>query len=89
MAIPLGFYVNFLYSEGDAGKYTPVVRNIYLENIKSKKSQYAFYLEGYKRSPITNIQIKNSSFNGVINENKLNHYQDLHLSNVYINGKIQ
>jgi len=81
--------VNFMYSEGDVGKYTPRVRNIYLKNIQSKKSRYAFYLDGYKRSPITNIQVENCNFDGVRDGNVLKNFSDLIMKKTYINGKIQ
>lgn len=80
--------VNFLYSEGDVGNHTPVVKNIYMENIKSKKSRYAFFLEGYERSPITNIQVKDCNFDGVEEGNILNHFVNLNLRNTYLNGKL-
>jgi len=81
--------VNFMYGGGDIGEHTPITRNIFIDNITSSKSNYAIYLDGYERSPITNLQIKNSSFSGVNKENKLNNYKDLLLNNVFINGKQQ
>lgn len=37
--------INFYYEEGDAGKYTPSVSNIVLENITSKKVLLQFGLK--------------------------------------------
>src|SRR5207247_721106 len=45
--------VDFLYEEGDAGKYPPVVRNVDVRNVTSRKSNYALLLRGYPRSPIS------------------------------------
>lgn len=81
--------VNFQYGDGDAGNYTPVVRNIYVNNITSQKSTYAIFLDGYERSPIENLYISNSRFNGVEKKNYLSNYKNLSLSQVYINGKLQ
>jgi len=81
--------INFQYSEGDAGNYTPSVKNIYINNISSKKSKYAFYLEGYERSPIDNLNVKNCNFDGVSDGNHLNNYTNLKLTNVFINGELQ
>jgi polygalacturonase len=78
--------VNFLYENGDMGNFTPTVRNIYINNIRSKKSQYAIYLEGYERSPITNLIIKDCDFQGVLENNYLKNYKNLKMHNVFING---
>jgi polygalacturonase len=81
--------VNFYYSEGDAGEFTPSVKNIYIDDITSKKSKYAIFLEGYERSPIDNLVIQNCKFDGVSQDNHLNNYTNLKLTNVFINGEIQ
>jgi polygalacturonase len=81
--------VNFNYGEGDVGNFTPIVRDIYLYNVSSQKSKYAILLEGYKRSPIANLILENCTFNGVNDGNLLNHYENLTMTNVYINGKLQ
>ncbi len=79
--------VNFYYEEGDAGDRTPIVRNVYLQNINSEKSRYAFFLKGYERSPISNFVIENSNFNGVTHGNVITDYKDFTLKNVNINGE--
>ena len=81
--------VNFQYGEGDAGEYTPSVKNIFIKNITSKKSKYALFLDGYERSPINNLNIQDCTFDGVSKKNHLNNYTNLTLSNVYINGELQ
>ena len=81
--------VNFNYGEGDVGNFTPTVRNIYLSNVNSRKSKYAILLKGYERSPISNLMLENCTFSGVDNGNLLNHYVNLTMNNVYINGKLQ
>ncbi|MCB0261639.1 MAG: glycoside hydrolase family 28 protein [Calditrichaeota bacterium] len=81
--------INFYYGEGDVGKFTPVVRNIFIENVTSKKSKYAFALDGYERSPITNLYLTQCRFDGVEDGNILSHYLNLNLNDVYINGQRQ
>ncbi len=80
-------HVDFDYEEGDAGQFTPVVRNINIENILSQSSERAVYIKAYKRSPVSNIFIKNCKFNGVEKENAMDFYENLVLDNVSINGK--
>jgi polygalacturonase len=79
--------VNFQYGEGDAGDFTPIVRNINMENVTSGKSRYAFSISGYERSPITGIHLKNCVFNNVEKNNVLVGVKNLDLMNVEINGK--
>jgi polygalacturonase len=77
--------IYFYYGEGDVGQHTPTVRNIFIENLTSQSSLYALFLEGYERSPITNINLKDCQFKGVKNKNVINHVTDLKTTNVYIN----
>ena len=80
--------INFFYGEGDTGKYTPTVRNINMENVTSKKSRYALSIRGYDRAPITNIHLKNCTFDNVDRANLLVGVKNLALKNVKINGKV-
>ncbi|MEQ7127761.1 glycoside hydrolase family 28 protein [Actinopolymorpha sp. B11F2] len=79
-------WVDFFYEEGDAGDFTPVVRNIYVEDLHSSGGTHALYLRGYARSPVTNITISDSSFDGVATPMLLQNVQGLRLSGVTING---
>lgn len=79
--------VNFQYGEGDAGNFTPIVRNINMENITSSKSRYGLSISGYEHSPITGIHLKNCTFDNVEKNNILVGVKNLDLMNVEINGK--
>ncbi|MDD5063049.1 MAG: glycosyl hydrolase family 28 protein, partial [Candidatus Marinimicrobia bacterium] len=81
--------IYFYYAEGDVGQYTPVVRNVYIENVSSKQSKYALLLEGYERSPIANVQLKNCRFDGVKKSSIIKNVRDLNMKDVYINGELQ
>lgn len=81
--------VNYNYGEGDVGQHTPVVRDIYVSNVTSRKSRYVISLAGYERSPVTNLNLENCRFDGVQDGNKLRHYKNLNMKNVYINGQLQ
>lgn len=80
--------VSFKYQEGDTGKFTPIVRNIYVSNVTSEKSNYGLFLDAYERSPVTNVVIENCKFNGVKSDNLLNFTKDLTFKDFYINGKL-
>ncbi|MBN2105580.1 glycoside hydrolase family 28 protein [bacterium] len=81
--------VYFHYENGDVGEHTPVVRNINLCHVTSKKSRYALMLEGYARSPISDITLENCRFEGVQEGNILNHVENLIMKKVTINGELQ
>jgi polygalacturonase len=76
------------YSEGDVGAFTPIVRNVFLSNISSQKSKHALLLEGYERSPIDNVQLTKCNFNGVSDDNILNHVTNLTMNEIFINDKL-
>lgn len=80
--------INFYYEEGDAGDFTPIVRNVQLENITSQKSSYAVWIKAYKRSPVTSLSIKDCDFENVLNENILENVTEPDFSGVSINGKV-
>lgn len=54
--------IDLFYEEGDKGAYPPVVKNIEMMNVTSRKSRYALYLRGYLHNPITNVRILNCTF---------------------------
>jgi polygalacturonase len=76
----------FYYGEGDVGQHTPIVRNVYVNNLISKKSKYALFFQGYERSPISNIFLEDCKFEGVAKGNKLEYVVALKMKDVYING---
>ncbi len=81
--------INFFYGEGDAGTFTPTVRNINMENVTCNKSRYGLYINGYERSPITDVTLKNCTFDNVARGNRIEGIKNLIMDNVKINGEIQ
>lgn len=81
--------IYFHYERGDVGEFTPIVRNINISHITSEKSNYALFLDGYERSPISNVNLESCKFNGVKKNCRLKHVSKLKKKNVYINGKLQ
>ena len=80
-------YFDLNYGEGDTGPYTPVVRNIVLDNITSKGGKYGVYTSMYDRSPLTGLQITNSTFNNVGTSMILQNVLNPKFSNFTVNGK--
>jgi polygalacturonase len=81
--------INFFYEEGDAGKYTPAVRDVEVRNVTSRKSQHAFLLRGYPRAPIRDVRIVDSTFDNVAQPDVLEGIEDLELKNVRVNGVLR
>jgi polygalacturonase len=80
--------IDFYYEEGDAGKFTPSVNNIVLENITSKKSSFAIWIKAYDHSKVKNLIIKNAQFENVGNDNLLENVENLSFEDVTINNKV-
>ncbi|EHR61492.1 glycoside hydrolase family 28 protein [Saccharomonospora cyanea] len=78
--------VNFHYEEGDTGDFTPTVRGLHIENVHSVGGEFALYLRGYERSPVTDVTIRDSTFSEVTTPMLLEHVRGLALENVTING---
>jgi len=79
--------VDFNYEEGANGKYTPVLRNLQVENLNSGKSRYPMDLQGFPNAPITNVQLANCTFDNTAEPSILKNVQGLELRNVRVNGK--
>lgn len=71
-----------LYYAHETGDYPPTVRNIYIENLTSQKSRYAFYFRGLKEHPIESITIRNCTFAGAEKPSVIEHVQQLTMENV-------
>jgi hypothetical protein len=79
--------VNYYYEAGDAGKHTPAVRDIYLENVHCQKSKYGLLIKGYQRSPVRDVYLKNCSFQNVSQGNVLLNVKHLTFDEVKINDR--
>jgi len=75
--------VNFFYEEGDTGLFTPLVRQIKVENLVVKKAKYALYLRGYERSPVKDIQLINCDFGNVDKPSILEQVSGLRMDGVH------
>jgi polygalacturonase len=79
--------IDFNYEEGDKGSHPPVVRNVDVRNVTSRKSTYALLLRGYPHAPITDIHLTNCAFDNVAKPDVLENVKNIRLSNARINGK--
>jgi polygalacturonase len=80
--------INYFYEEGDAGKYPPIVRDVEVRNVTSKKSQHALLLRGYGHDPITDVRIVDCQFEGVAQADVIESVRGLDIRNVTRNGQV-
>jgi polygalacturonase len=77
--------VDFYYEEGDAGQFTPALRNVQVSDVTCKKSMYGIWIRAYDRSPATDITLQNCTFENIAKPNVLENVRNLTLLNVTMN----
>jgi polygalacturonase len=79
--------IDFTYEEGDRGTHPPVVRNVGVRNVTSRKSNYSLLLRGYPHAPISDVRLTDCVFDNVAKPDVLENVKDVVLNNVKVNGK--
>jgi polygalacturonase len=79
--------IDFNYEEAEHGKFLPVVRNIVLEGVVSRKSRRALYLRGFRSAPITAVRLAHCNFEHVAEADVVENVQGLTFDDVKRNGK--
>ena len=78
--------VDFLYEEGTNGSFPPVVRDVELLRVTSRKSNYGLYLRGYDRGTIADVRVIDCTFDGVAKPDMVEQVTGLVRRNVVVNG---
>jgi polygalacturonase len=78
--------VDFLYEEGPIGNFPPVVRDVEMLRVTSRKSNYGLYLRGYEKGTIEDVRILDCTFDGVAKPDVVEHVTGLVRRNVTVNG---
>ena len=81
--------INFFYEEGDAGQFPPIVRNVEVRNVTSRKSQYGLLLRGFSHDPIQDVRLIDCTFDNVAKPDLIEAVKGLSLTNVRINGVVK
>jgi polygalacturonase len=71
--------IDLYYEEGQNGPFVPVVRDVELRNVTSRKSQYGLYMRAYPKSEISDIRVIDCRFDGVAKGNVTDGVQKLTL----------
>jgi polygalacturonase len=78
--------IDFQYEEGANGAFTPVVRDVEMRNVSSRKSKYALYLRGLEKGTIADVRIIDCTFDQVASPNVVERVDGLVIKNTKING---
>jgi polygalacturonase len=73
--------IDLRYSWPEQGDHNPVVRNIFIENVTSEKSQRTLFLVGLKEQPIENVTIRNCTFSNPAEPSIIEYVNKLVLEN--------
>jgi polygalacturonase len=79
--------VDYSYGEGPNGPYTPVFRNMVIENLTSRKSRRAVSLQGYASAPLEGIILRDCTFANAGEAGPLKHLAGFRAERVTINGQ--
>jgi polygalacturonase len=79
--------IDLFYEEGAKGPFVPVVRDVELRNVTSRKSEYGLYMRAYPRSEIADIRVLDCRFDGVAKGNVTEGVRGLVLRGVTVNGQ--
>lgn len=84
------FRIEMKYEGVTSGPNMPEIRNVYLSDIVTNKSDYGLWIDGFKDVlNVHNIQIRNCSFNNVARPNILIGAEQPIFENFRINGELQ
>ena len=78
--------INFFYEEGDAGAFTPVVRNVHIADVRCTKGKFALWVRGYERSPVEDLVLERCTFEGIEESNVMESVKNFSAREVTVNG---
>jgi polygalacturonase len=79
--------IDFNYEEGANGRFTPVVRDVEMRRVTSRRSEYGLYLRGFANAPIHDVRVADCTFDHVAKGNAVEHVDGLVLDHLRINGR--
>lgn len=77
---------DFNYEEGAKGKFTPVLRHVRIERLRAAKALRVLDSQGLPGAPVTDLELRDCSFDGVTAPSVIRHTERLSLANVQVNG---
>ena len=80
--------IDYLYEEGANGAFRPVIRDVEMKNVTSRKSNYGVYLRGIEKGTIADVRIIDCTFENVAKGNVVERVEGLVMRNTRINGQV-
>ena len=80
--------IDHLYEEGANGAFAPVVRDVEMRNVTSRKSEYGLYLRDIERGTIADVRIIDCTFDNVAKPNVIEGVEGIVIRNTRINGQL-
>ena len=78
--------IDFTYEEGANGPFSPVVRDIELLRVTSKRSKYGLYLKGFATAPIHDVRVLSSTFEKVSGKDVVENANEVVWRDSTVNG---
>lgn len=77
---------DFNYEEGAKGRFVPRLRNVVIERLRATKAARVIDSQGLPGAPVTDITLRDCSFDGVRSPSIIRHTERLTLERVRVNG---
>ena len=78
--------IDFTYEEGAAGSFTPVARDVELQHVTSRKSEYGVVLRGLPNAPVERVRVLDCRFDGVAKGNLIERARQIDWRGTTIDG---
>ncbi|MBO9622372.1 MAG: glycoside hydrolase family 28 protein [Sphingomonas sp.] len=79
---------DFNYEEGANGRFKPILRDIRIERLRATGAVRVLDSQGLPGAPVTDITLRDCSFDGVTQPSVIRHTERLALDNVRVNGAV-
>jgi hypothetical protein len=78
--------IEFDYEEGANGPFTPILRNLAVEDVTSGRCERPLVVKSFPKAEIRSISIRRCDFRGVQLPSQIAYVNDLRVSDVTVNG---
>lgn len=79
--------INFYYEEGEDGPFSPVVRDINIQNVRCLNAGRVLDLRGFDHAPIRDVNLSGVVVKKATMPSRVRHVEGLNFSQVTVNGK--
>jgi len=77
---------DFNYEEGANGAFTPILRGITIERLRTSGASRVIDSQGLPKAPVTDVTLRDCSFDGVRDPSVVRYTEGLQLEHVRVNG---